>query len=282
MSVKLENYVSEFELIFETPREYQLSTLIEAIEKQISSKSYKETISGTFYVKSILSLKSSYIILFGKDNPDASNHKRKKKDLTFNKIDIDEQTEVLTDYIHIGISKKHSKRDEKFVHKVLMEKSSLFRVHSLKNYIDAISENSMLTSLQKRAITEFYQAISSSKRIINITEVKRDIDTPLPIDENDDSEAINDVIVTRELSYTPSKRGGTIAVDTFDKIFSSFNKGKKSNLYVRIQDDSGSTININFDKFDAQYAVKYAIPINKREDGIQRDISDVINFLITH
>ena len=61
----------------------------------------------------------------------------------------------------------------------------------------------------------------------------------------------------------------------------SFNKGKKSNLYVRIQDDSGSTININFDKFDAQYAVKYAIPINKREDGIQRDISDVINFLIT-
>ena len=103
--------------------------------------------------------------------------------------------------------------------------------------------------------------------MLNITEVKRDIDTPLPIDENDDSEAINDVIVTRELSYTPSKRGGTIAVDTFDKIFSSFNKGKKSNLYVRIQDDSGSTI--------------YAIPINKREDGIQRDISDVINFLIT-
>ena len=38
MSVKLENYVSEFELIFETPTEYQLSTLIKAIEKQISSK----------------------------------------------------------------------------------------------------------------------------------------------------------------------------------------------------------------------------------------------------
>lgn len=281
MSVKLENYVSEFELIFETPTEYQLSTLIKAIEEQISSKSYKETANGTFYVKDILDLKSSYIILFGKDNPDASNHKRKKKDLTFNKIDIDEQTEILTDYIHIGISKKYSKRDTKFVHKVFMEKSSLFRVYSLKNYIDAISENSMLTSLQKRAITEFYEAISSSKRIINITEVKRDIDNPLPIDKDDNAEVINDVIVTKELRYTPSKRGGTIGIDAFNKVLSIFAKGKNSDLYVKIQDESGSTININFDKFDAQYAVKYSIPINKREDGIQKDISDAINFFIT-
>lgn len=277
--MKIENHASEFELIFETPIEYKLDTLINAINIQIISKQFKETTNGTFYIKNIKKLNKSYILLFGKDNPDASNHKRKKKDLIFDKVDVDKETEVLTDYIHIGIAKKHSRRDGKYVHKVFMEKSSLFRVHSLKYYIDAISENPMFTVLQKRAITEFYNQVKLSKKIMIITEVQKDIDCAIPIEEGDDEQIINDVIVTKELTYKPSKRGGTIAVDTFDRIFS--NKKKKSNLYVKIQDESNSIININFDNLDAKYAVKYGIPLNTREDDIQDDIANAINHLMT-
>ena len=277
--MKIENHASEFELIFETPLEYKLDTLINAINIQITSKQFKETTHGTFYIKNIKELNKSYILLFGKDNPEASNYKRKKQVLTFDKVDVDEETEVLTDYIHIGIAKKHSKRDGKYVHKVFMEKSSLFRVYSLKHYIDAISENPMLTVLQKKAITEFYNQVKLSKKIMSITEVQKDIDSPIPIDEGDDEQIINDVIITKELTYKPSKRAGTIAVDTFDKIFS--NKGKKSSLYVKIQDESNSVISINFDNLDAKYAVKYGIPLNTREDDIQEDIAKTINYLMT-
>ncbi|MFW3412054.1 hypothetical protein ACN9J3_04895 [Aliarcobacter butzleri] len=279
MAKKLENYVSEFELIFETPNEYKLSTLIDAINLQITSNKFKETEHGTFYVKNIKELTKSYILLFGKDNPDASNHKRNKKNLTIDKVNVDEKTEVLTDYIHVGISKKNSRRDGKFVHKVFMEKSSLFRVHSLKYYINAISENPMLTSLQKRAITEFYNQVRLSKKIMSITQVQRDIDNPLPIDAGDNEVAINDVIITKELTYKPTRKAGTVAVDVFDKICSK--KETKSSLYVKIQDESGSVININFDNLDAKYAVKYNIPINTKQDNIQDDIAKVINHLMT-
>lgn len=278
MARKLENYVSEFELIFETPSDYSLKELISAINQQISSKLFKETSRGVYYAKSLKELNKSYIVLFGKDNPDASNHKRKKKDLTFDKVNVDEETEVLTDYIHIGIAKKHSKRKGKYVHKVFMEKNPLFRVNSFKYYIDAISENPVLTVLQKRAITEFYNQVKSSKKIMSITEVQKDIDNPLPIAPEDDAIAINDVIVTKELIYKPSKRAGTIAMDAFDKIFST--KDKKSSLYVKIQDESGSIININFDNFDAKYAVKYDVPSNTKQNDIQEDIASAINGLM--
>ena len=276
---KIENHVSEFELIFETPAEYKLDTLINAIKLQITSNQFKETAHGTFYIKNIKELNKSYILLFGKDNPDASNHKRKKRDLVFDKVNVDEETEVLTDYIHVGIAKKHSKRAGKYVHKVFMEKSSLFRVNSLKHYIDAISENPMLTVLQKRAITELYEQVRSSKKIMSITQVQKDIDNPLPIDPSDDAVAINDVIVTKELTYKPTRRLGTVAVDVFDKICST--KGTKSSLYVKIKDESGSIININFDNLDAKYAVKYNVPINTKQDDIQDDIANVINHLMT-
>lgn len=281
---KQTNHANVYELIFEDPTKFNLSNFLSKVNDFIKDGLDAETYAGTYYIKSHQTLDHTEVFLFGKDNPDASNHKRLIKKLEFEKVDIDEEHEVLTDFIHLSIAKKHHHRNGKQVHTMLMEKNSLIRSASFKRFIDYVTEDSFITSIQKRVINQFYTAIKDASRIMSITQIKSDVELPLPKQKEMQGEMVSDDIeVSEQIIYKPTskKRGISLPFGLFDSIYSSFNfKDPTTKLYVEIADKSKNRINIDFSDTAASYAVKYDVPNNKKEDDIQEDIAKQMNKLI--
>jgi hypothetical protein len=281
---KQTNHANVYELLFEEPTKFNFTTLLTKIDDLIKAGKDAETYGGTYYIKSHQSLKDTEVFLFGKDNPDASNHKRVMKKLEFEKVDIDVGKEVLTDFIHLSIAKKYHHRNGKSVHTLLMEKSPLIRSASFKYFIDYVTSNAFATSLQKRVINEFYTSVKEAKKIIKITQTKTDVDLPLPKKKNSDNPILaDDIEVSEELIYQTKKRkrGLSLPFSLFESLYSTFDiKDPTTKLHVTIADKNNDKINIDFSDSAAPYAVKYDIPVNRKEDDIQEDIANQMNRLI--
>ncbi len=272
--MKIENHTKVYELFFENEKELSLSTLIKKINNALKTDYQAKTSFGSFYIKEMQIGTYSYILLFGKDNEDASNYKRNKEKLTFTKININQDKEVLTDFIHINISKKYDVKNGKINGcTIFLEKSSLILLKAFEEYINHLVENAMLTTIRRRVTHDYYEKIKNAKRIVKITQTKKDSGIPAPlggIKINND-----DITVDHTITIKPEKKGGTIPFVTFDKIYKKFNKNdKNSKMAVDIKDESGVSIPIDFDKHDTQYSIKYSIPINLKKDTIQKDIKE--------
>lgn len=284
---KTGNHVNIYEGVFTEPNKLDIKQLLAIVNKEISTGKQATINNGTFYIKEFQENQYSYIFLFGKDNPDASNLKREKSRLAFQKLDIDTKKEVLSDCIHVGISKSPtSTRKGKQVHTIMMEKSSLFKYTSLKNYFDYIigenlkDGNSFLLEINRKVVKDYLEEIEGSKRILEIVETSKDIPPPLP-DEDQDS-MYEDIEVKHEIIYKPNKRGGSIPIGAFKSRFNNYKKriDKNDSLHVKIRNSDNNEIEIDFDKIESSYGVKYDIPINRKDESIQEDISSDIDNLM--
>ncbi len=275
---KIENHLKVYELIFEDNKKLGLKKLIEKIQEAIKKEYLAKTQKGSFYIKEIKKGKYSYTLLFGKDNEDASNYKREKNNLHFEKIDINQDKEILTDFIHICFSNKYDvKEKSKIGCTIFAEKSSLIRVEWFIEYLNFLLDDAMLVSLRRRVIKEYKEAIKNSKRIVKITQSKKDVDLPIPSKDNESLQ--DDITVEETFTIKSEKRGGSLTYKLFEKVFKNFNKNNgKSKFIVDVISKEGNAIPIDFQKVDAEYSVKYLIPLNQKKDIIQEDIMDKMDW----
>ncbi len=274
------NHVKLYELSFEKPTEFNrealLKLMLDGIEKEHSTDMH----SGTYYLKEHKSYQYADVFLFGKDNEDASNYKRKRKKLKFEKLDIQEDEEVLTDFIHIAISKKKHKRKSKDIYKVFLEKSSLIRAKNFEDFIDHLTEDAFLTYLDRIVVKDFYDAVINANRIMQISEIIQDEGVPLPANQLKDIDT-EDLVISKSYSISSGKRGGSVPTKIFDAMFNKIGKTKeKSHLVVRVKDSGNNDLTLDFNKNNSSLSVKYDIEINAKIDTIQEDIAKDMNKLI--
>lgn len=272
---KKKNYAKVYEIFFEKQKELNRKKLFELFHNELKLKTPISTTSGILYIKEIRSLKDTDIILFGKDNQDASNYKREKKKLEFEKININEKKEILTDFIHIAISKKYdTKRGSVKGCTILMEKSSLILISSFENFIKNIISNTMYISFSRRVITDFYDKIMNASRILEIIQTKKE--QPLPLvnqdDYKDEKFTVSDNLV---IKANPRQ---SLPYNLFKDLYSKLDKtDKEAKMSVRILDNHNNEIPIDFDQIEARYSIQYDIDINNRTDKIQDNIALQMN-----
>ncbi|MFA7091992.1 MAG: hypothetical protein WC149_09105, partial [Arcobacteraceae bacterium] len=179
--MKNENYVKVYELFFENEKELNRDTLIKKFQDAIKNGYQASTGKGLFYIKEIKKGTFSDVILFGKDNEDASNYKREKERLSFKRIDINVKKEVLTDFIHISISNIYdAKRSDKIRGcTILVEKSSLIQIKAFEEFLGHFVGDYFLTSIRRRVAVDYYSQIKNATRIMKISQVKKDTELPL-------------------------------------------------------------------------------------------------------
>lgn len=272
-----ENYVKVYEITFENTKEFKKADLISNFYEAQKEGTTVATNKGVFYIKEIKKDSYSHTLLFGKDNEDASNYKRDRKKLEFEKIDIDEDVEVLTDFVHISISnEKRSSKNETYT--IFIEKSSLIQIRAFEEFIDHIAESALVTTIRRRVVKDFFEQIKNAKRIIKITQTKKD--KPLPLVKRKRKKYDeNEISVDEIVEIKPTRRGASIPLPFFNDMFDRFDKSDdQSKMVVDIKDSHGNVFPIDFDKLDAQYTIKYSIPLNIKTDKIQEDIAEKMNW----
>lgn len=235
------------------------------------------TLNGTFYVKQYKICENSIVFLFGKDNEDASNYKREKKSAKLvKKINIDETTEILTDFIHIAVSKTERLGG----YTVLIEKNRLFHrlniIHLLHSCL-----NGRLVDFEfgRRVISDFYKEIQQSKRILNIRQIEREPNDPnLPKDTEFEKQSksfyIERQLEIRALPYQSIPR--KIA----DLAIPVFRKKEGTKTIVTIVNKYNSKINLDFDDSEAEIGITIPLPENSKISRLQKAIVDKLDLAI--
>lgn len=273
---KKENYVKVYEMYFEESHNLDRKKFFILIQDALKHQTQISTEKGLFYIKEIQSKKYTDIILFGKDNIDASNYKRNKKKLKFEKININEKKEVLTDFIHIAISKKYTKKRGSIKGcTIFMEKSSHIQISAFVDYINHIVSSPLLISIGRRVVSDYNNIISNASRILEITKTKKD--EGLPISNQNDYE--NDDIIVNNNIEIKAKPKGSLPLSLFKDLIKDFdNSDNKTRMTVKVIDNHNNVIPIDFDKISSQFSIQYSIPLNKKTDKIQEDIMAQMNW----
>lgn len=267
-----DNHVKVYEITFNNPKNVNFNDLIDKLKLEVDDKSSIATNRGVFYIKEMKEENNSYMFLFGKDNYDASNYKRDKDVHVFEKIDINEDTEVLTDFIHISICKNGNASK----HTLFMEKSTLITVYAFIDYINFVLDDALATTISRRMINNFIEQIKNANRILEITQTKKQQPLPIP---NRKSFKNEEVSVSNSYTIKPSVRGGSITGKLFDKVFSTFDTmDTTSKFTVKISDSQNNIIPIDFDRVNAQYTIKYSIPLNDKTDILQAPIVEDMDY----
>ena len=260
-----DNYAKVYEFKLNNCSNLTIDELLKKIRiKHIRKKSI-ETENGTFYIKDFKDSPNSIILLFGKDNEDASNYKREKSTNNIEKIEINEDTEILTDFVHIAVSKVKKLGS----YTLLLERSSLITHHNLSSFIKEFFITAMSFSLSRRVTSNFYDEVVNSNRIISVTQVSKRPKAPFLSANNN---LLNDIEVKENIEIK-AKRAKTIPVPYFDKLFTKINNDPESKLVVEIMNTNGNKMLLDFDVLESPYSIATNIEENNKTDLIQRNIA---------
>lgn len=267
------NYVKVFELKFTNTKELSEEQLLKKVIKQFISKKTILTRNGTFYIKDIKNNANSITFLFGKDNDDASNYKREKKNLNITKLKINEKTETLTDFVHIGISKK--KRLGSYV--LLLEKSKLISHYNIKNFIDSLITDFSLISLSRRVTKDFYNEVKDSKRIVKIRQISKKPKIALATKPTKEELEDIDVEDTFEIK---AKYRKNISVNIFESVHKTNLSNNDTKLVVDIVNQYNHKMVLDFDLTESPYTIRLKTQMNLKNETIQQNINDEIDYYI--
>jgi len=263
------NYAKVYEFKLLKKDKYDEFGLLKAIIKSYRDKKTVDTINGTFYIKDYANKSNSIVFLFGKDNYDASNYKRKKIDNQIEKIDINEQTEVLTDFVHFSISKV----ERLGTYAVLLEKNNLISNYNLIDFLNSFFTTAFSYTLSRRVTKDFHNEIENSRRIIGLRQLTKQTKPPLM---NSKSKEIDDIEVSKNIEIK-AKRMKTISVDYFKKFFSKFGNDPQSKIVADIINSKGNRVTLDFDLDESPYSVKVNLKDNLRTEVVQTDIEFEMN-----
>lgn len=263
------NYAKVYEFKLLKKDKYDEFGLLKAIIRSYRNKKTVDTMNGTFYIKDYVNKSNSIIFLFGKDNYDASNYKRKKIDNQIEKININEQTEVLTDFVHFSISKTN--RLGTYV--VLLEKNKLITHYNLIDFLNSFFTTAFSYTLSRRVTKDFYHEIENSRRIIGIRQITKQAKPPLM---NSNSKNIDDIEVSENLEIK-AKRMRSIPLEYFKKFYRKFGDDPQSKIVADIISNKGNKVTLDFDLDESPYTVKVDLKDNLRTEVVQTDIEFDMN-----
>lgn len=269
-----DNYVKVFELKFVNKKKLSEKQLFKKVMRQYLSKKTVSTKNGTFYIKDITNNDDSIVFLFGKDNDDASNYKREKKNLNITKLKINEKTETLTDFVHIGISK--SERLGSYV--LLLEKSKLINHYNIKNFLDSLITDFSLITLGRRVTKNFYNEVKDSNRILKIRQISKKPQLTLPTKPSKDEMKDIEVADTFEIK---AKYRKNISWNIFEGIHKTNLNNSDTKLVVDIINQYNHKMVLDFDLAESQYTIRLNTHYNLKGDSIQQNISDDIDYYIS-
>lgn len=263
------NYAKIYEFKLLKKDELNELSLLKDVIKSFKKNKTVITDNGTFYIKDYKIKKDSIIFLFGKDNSDASNYKRLKLNNDVTKININEKTEILTDFVHFSISRKE--RLGSYV--LFLEKNKLISHYNLNDFLNSFFTTPFSFSLGRRVTVDFYEEIKNAQRILRIKQISKQAKPPLI---TNGSKMLADIEVIENLELR-AKRSKTIPIPYFENFFSKFGNDPKSKIIVDIVDSKGHKMILDFDYDESPYSIKLGIMENNKLDSIQQGIEYELN-----
>ena len=268
--IKFRNYANVYKIVFTEPTKLNYMTLIKKLDDFQKANNPLSAKNGTYCVKEIKIFQKGAIILFGKDNTEASNQKRNKKSMHFSPIDLNRKIEVLTDFVHLAIGVAYTNEEKTSqVHSMLVERSSLINIYAIKDFLTFLIGDTFLFDIRKQVKKDFEDMVENSKRIIEIIKTK-EID--LPILPSNDNEILENATAIQSYSLK-ADRGKGIPIPFF-KDLKKLASEEKEDIYVRIQDKQGLYFNLDFKDSSAEYSQRYDLPLNNKTENIQEDIAE--------
>lgn len=269
------NYARVYELELTNPKKLDIQAVFSALETTSNAGTPFNTGSGICYVKDVKEMDQSFIVLFGKDNEDASNYKRNRKQRSFAKIDIDEGSEVLADFVHVGISK--NKRLGHYT--VLAEKNRMFRFGSLYNlFYHTLGETDRHYKLGRRAIKDYQAEINKAKRIINVSQIDYQPSMPhLPGYHNEDMKTFT-LQQTLEIKAIPR---GSIGKRFINSLLPTISKKDGLKTVITIVNKAGIKVSLDFDEPEAEMGLTVDLPMNFKTEKVQKAIAEEMDKIIS-
>ncbi|UFS69487.1 hypothetical protein LPW11_16495 [Geomonas sp. RF6] len=268
------NYGRVYELQLPKPAKLNFKQLQHAFESAYKSGSPYTTSSGVIYVKDVQDMSNCFVVLFGKDNADASNYKRDKKvGKSFQKINIDESKEVLADFTHVAISK--TKRLDGY--SVIAEKNRMFRFGSLYNLFFYVLGTSEYFELGRRVVSDYVKEINNAKRVLEIKQIDNEPDMPnIPGYHNEDDKTFT-VQSTFEIKAIPR---GSIGKKLVNRFIPTFSKKDGVKTIVTIVNKAGMKISLDFDEPECETGLLVELPLNTKTEKVQTMIAEKMDLLI--
>jgi hypothetical protein len=266
------NYAKVYEFKLNSTSTLNYTTLAKRVRVTQLRKRSISTTNGTFYIKDFKELDNSIIFLFGKDNDDASNYKREKISNNIEKIDINEDTEVLTDFVHIAVSKE----DRLGTYTLLLEKSSLISHFNLSDFLRDFFTTPLSFSLSRRVTDDFHNEVLNANRIITITQVSK---APKPPVFRRNSRHLKNVDISANIELK-AKRSESISKRVYRQFVNQFSSDPTTKLVVDIVNNDGNRVLLDFDVSESPYTIKVQIEDNLKTDFIQDDIAENLNSFI--
>jgi len=259
------NYAKIYEFKLNNSSNLTLNQLLTKVLFLYKRRQTVSTDDGTFYINDYQNSTNSIIFLFGKDNDDGSNYKREKSTSNIEKININVNTEVLTDFVHISINKN----EDLGSYTLLLEKNNLITHHNIISFLNNLFTVAMPFSLSRRVTIDFYNEIQNASRIISLTQVKKKAVLPFMSEE----EASLNYIEVKEDVQIKARRAKTIPIPIFNKLFSNISDDPKLKLVAEIVNCDGNKMLLDFDSDVSPFTVKIQIEENDKTDKIQRNIA---------
>jgi len=259
------NYAKIYEFKLNNSSNLTLNQLLTKVLFLYKRRQTVSTDDGTFYINDYQNSTNSIIFLFGKDNDDGSNYKREKSTSNIEKINININTEVLTDFVHISINKN----EDLGSYTLLLEKNNLITHHNIISFLNNLFTVAMPFSLSRRVTIDFYNEIQNASRIISLTQVKKKAVLPFMSEE----EASLNYIEVKEDVQIKARRAKTIPIPIFNKLFSNISDDPKLKLVAEIVNCDGNKMLLDFDSDVSPFTVKIQIEENDKTDKIQRNIA---------